>query len=114
MRTLGFMPFDKKELISGLERTFPQYKIQSGLGTLQVRTSGFTFSGNIAVKANPRTGEVKLTSNYDMWILFLFLMPPIGIYILARKNRTLKLEQEVADGLTQILEPWTNAATYEK
>lgn len=103
MQKLQFQPFNKRQLEEGLERTFPQYKIQKSLGTLQVRTSGFTLTGNVLIKNNPKTGEVSTQTSLDLAVVYLILLPPIGIYIFLKKDRVKQLEAEVIEGLKTIL-----------
>ncbi len=105
MQQLQFKPFSKEALIAGLQQQFPQYKIQMGMGTLQVRTSGFTITGNVAIKCKPASGKITTSTNLDMVFVYLFLMLPLGIYILAKQGRTKRLESEVVAGLKQLLEP---------
>ncbi len=105
MQQLQFKPFSKEMLIEGLRKKFPQYKIQTSMGTLQVRTSGFTITGNVQLKNNPKTGQVTTSTNLDMAFVYLFVMLPLGIYILAKKENTKRLENEVIQGLKEILEP---------
>lgn len=105
MQSLQFKPFSKEQLVEGLRKTFPQYKIQTSLGALQVRTSGFTITGNVLIKNDPKTGKVTTQTNLDMAIPYLFVLPPIGIYIFMKKDKAKKLEAEVVEGLNRILEP---------
>ena len=105
MQNLQFKPFSKEELIIGLQKKFPQYKIQTNMGTLQVRTSGFTITGNVQIKHNPKTGKITTSTNLDMVVVYLFTLLPLGIYILAKKENAKRLENEVVEGLKELLEP---------
>lgn len=105
MQTLQFKPFSKEALIKALEQKFPHRKIQTSFGALQVRTSGFTITGNVVLKTNPEKGTITTQTNVDNMFLFLLLSLPIGIYILAKKEKTVALENEVIAGLKAILEP---------
>jgi len=105
MQQLSFKPFLKETLIVELQKMFPQYKIQTSLGTLQVRTSGFTVTGNVAIKCKPGAGEVTTSTNLDSAMIYLFFSLPLGVYILAKRGRTQQLENEVVEGIKQILEP---------
>jgi len=58
MQKLTFKPFEKAQLIESLKENFPKYKIQNSFGTLQVRTSGFTATGNVKLKVNAKKGTV--------------------------------------------------------
>ncbi|MDQ0593854.1 hypothetical protein QFZ37_002223 [Chryseobacterium ginsenosidimutans] len=104
MQHLQFKPFSKGELIDGLKRTFPQYKIQTSFGALQVRTSGFTITGNVKINANPETGKISTQTNNDMSLFFLIFQFPIAMYIKAKKKKIKNLEDEVVEGLKKILE----------
>lgn len=75
------------------------------MGTLQVRTSGFTITGNVAIKCKPEQGKITTSTNLDMAFVYLFFMLPLGIYILAKQARTKQFESEVVAGLKQLLEP---------
>ena len=105
MQTLHFKPFSKEELVEGLYRKFPHRKVQTNLGTVQVRTSGFTVTGNVGLKLNPEKGTITTNTTADMAFVYLFFMLPLGIYILAKKSKTKALEDEVVAGLKEILEP---------
>lgn len=104
MQTLNFKPFSKKDFIEELRKTFPQYKIQTGLGALQVRTSGFTLTGNVKINANPETGKVTTETASDSAILYLILCFPIGIYMYMKKEKIKNLENEVIEGIKKILQ----------
>ncbi|MGD1842459.1 MAG: hypothetical protein ACFB0B_16445 [Thermonemataceae bacterium] len=105
MQKLSFKPFERKILINKLKEAFPQYKIQDSLGNLQVRTSGFTVTGNVQLGLKPNKGEITTRTNLDMvWAYILFALP-LGIYILSKKNKQLAFENEVAQQLREILEP---------
>ncbi|MDH6253872.1 hypothetical protein M2347_003599 [Chryseobacterium sp. H1D6B] len=103
MQILNLKPFSKQELIEGLKKTFPQYKIQTSFGALQVRTSGFTLTGNVKVDANPETGKISTKTQLDSGI-FLILYFPIGIYVMLKKEKIKRLENEVIEGIKKILE----------
>ena len=105
MQTLHFKPFSKEKLIEGLYKQFPHRKVQTNLGTVQVRTSGFTITGNVGLKLNPKKGTITTNTTADMVFVYLFFMLPLGIYILAKKSKTKALEAEVIAGLKEILEP---------
>jgi|GEM_PF-1352452 len=105
MQTLHVKPFSKEKLIEGLYRQFPHRKVQTNLGTVQVRTSGFTVTGNVALKLNPAKGTITTNTSADMAFVYLFFCLPLGIYILAKKSKTKALEEEVVAGLKEILEP---------
>ena len=57
MTVVNFSPFDKHELIDQLNIHFPNYKIQNSLGTLQIRTSGFTATGNVKIDDKQKNGK---------------------------------------------------------
>lgn len=105
MQTLHFKPFSKEQLMEGLYKKFPHRKIQTNLGTLQVRTSGFTLSGNVVLNINPGKGIITTKTNLDMLVVYLLFLLPIGIYMLAKKDKTVALEREVVAGLKEILDP---------
>lgn len=105
MQTLLVKPFSKEKLIDDLRRKFPHRKIQTNLGTVQVRTSGFTITGNVQLKLKPKQGAITTNTSADMVFLYLFLFLPLGIYMLAKKEKTKALEDEVVAGLKEILEP---------
>lgn len=105
MQTLHFKPFSKEKLIEGLYRQFQHRKVQTNLGTVQVRTSGFTVTGNVALKLKPEKGIITTNTSADMAFVYLFFCLPLGIYILAKKSKTKALEAEVVAGLKAILEP---------
>ncbi|ASW73463.1 hypothetical protein IQ37_15475 [Chryseobacterium piperi] len=104
MQSLQFKPFSKSELIEGLRNTFPKYKIQTSFGALQVRTSGFTITGNVKINAHPETGRVSTQTNNDMSMFYLIFSFPIAIYIMTKKEKIKQLENEVVEGLKKILE----------
>lgn len=104
MQNFNFKPFSKPEFIEELRKAFPQYKIQTSLGALQVRTSGFTLTGNVKINANPETGKVRTETASDSAMLYLIFCFPIGIYMYAKKEKIKKLENEVAEGIKKILE----------
>lgn len=108
MQTLQFEPFLKSELIEGLKKTFPQYKIQTSFGMLQVRTSGFTITGNVRINATPETGKVSTQTNNDMSMFYFIFQLPIALYIRAKKEKIIRLENEVVEGIKQILDQKTN------
>lgn len=71
MIKLNVASFVKENLVEGLKSAFPNYKVQSGLGGLQVRTCGFTVTGNVKVNIKPKKGEITTQTNYDMLVVFL-------------------------------------------
>ena len=103
MTVLKFDSFDKHQLIEKLKTNFPDYKIQNSLGTLQVRTSGFTVTGNVKLDVKPKTGIIKTSTNYDMVAIFILCFFPMGIYIYLKKEKQKKMENEVIEGLKKIL-----------
>lgn len=105
MTNLNFKPFSKNELVEGLRKKFPQYKIQDSLGNLQVRTSGFTMTGNVQIINNPKKGTVTTRTNLDLMPAFLICLPPIGLYILSKKDKVKRLEAEVVEGIQSLLSP---------
>jgi len=105
MQQLHFKTFEKAQLITSLKENFSQYKIQNSLGTLQVRTSGFTLTGNVKLNVNATKGKIKTQTNYDMLILFLIISFPIGIYIYTKKEKQKAMENEVVNKLQEILVP---------
>lgn len=105
MQKLTFKPFEKAKLIEALKVNFPSYKIQTSFGALQVRTSGFTATGNVKLKVNAKKGTISTQTNYDMLILMLIVSFPLGIYVYTKKEKQLKMEHDVADRLNEILEP---------
>jgi hypothetical protein len=104
MQDLQFKPFSKSELIDGLKKTFPQYKIQTSFGFLRVRTSGFTMTGNVQINYNPETGYVRTQTNNDMSTFFVIFYFPLAMYIKAKKEKIIHLENEVVEGIKKILE----------
>lgn len=96
-------PFEKEELIEGLKNAFPNYKIQSGFGPLQVRTKSFTVTGNVQIKAKPKKGEITTQTNYDMLPVYLLFFFPMGLYMYFKKDKQKAIEKEVADKLQEIL-----------
>lgn len=104
MRFLPFKPFSKEKLIEDLSVALPHHKIQHTFGTLQVRTSGFTISGNVVLKCNPKEGWIRTQTNYDHVLVYLIVMFPIGLYLLSKKRKALDLENLVVDKLSQLLE----------
>ncbi len=104
MQKLNFKPFKKAELIESLKEKFPQYKVQNTFGNLQVRTSGFTATGNVQVKVNAQKGTIKTQTNYDNIFIFMLVSFPIGIYIYIKKEKQKKMEQEVVSMLHNLLE----------
>src|SRR5690606_25517729 len=104
MQFLQFKPFSKQELMEDLKRVLPGYKIQNTFGTLQVRTSGFTVSGNVALKCDPSKGWIRTQTNYDYAYVYLFMMLPLGIYLLNRKQKMIALENLVITKLHDLLE----------
>lgn len=104
MKHLNFKPFDRNELVANLKKAFPNHKIQDTMGNLQVRTSGFTMTGNVQLKTSPTTGKITTKTNLDFLPMFI-LIPPIGLYILSKKKKIIALEQEVAKKLNTLLTP---------
>ncbi|PIF45958.1 hypothetical protein CLU96_2974 [Chryseobacterium sp. 52] len=104
MQHFQFKPFSKKEFIEGLKKTFPQYKIQTGFGALQVRTSGFTLTGNVKIATNPEIGKVSTETCLDSATLYLIFCFPIGIYMMMKKQKVKKFENEVIEGIKKLLE----------
>ncbi|KMQ67351.1 hypothetical protein ACM39_14475 [Chryseobacterium sp. FH2] len=86
-----------------LKKTFPQYKIQTGFGALQVRTSGFTLTGNVKINTNPETGKISTETASDSALLYLIFCFPIGVYMYMKKEKIKRLENEVIDGIKKIL-----------
>ncbi|MDQ1803716.1 hypothetical protein ACNFU2_04465 [Chryseobacterium sp. PTM-20240506] len=103
MQTLQFRPFSQSEFIEDLRRIFPQYKIQTSFGTLQVRTSGFTLTGNVKITTNPGIGTVITQTNSDIPLFYFIFSFPIAIYIRMKKDKIKHLEDEVVAGIKQIL-----------
>lgn len=102
MQRLNLKPFSKNELIEGLRKTFPQYKIQTSFGALQVRTSGFTLTGNVKIDTNPETGKITTQTQLDSKA-FLILFFPIGLYVMMKKEKIKRFENEVIEGIKKIL-----------
>lgn len=102
MQRLNLKPFSKNELIEGLKKTFPQYKIQTSFGALQVRTSGFTLTGNVKIDTNPETGKITTQTQLDSKP-FLILFFPIGLYVMMKKEKIKRFENEVIEGIKKIL-----------
>lgn len=111
MQNLQFKPFDKDELTVKLKEAFPEYKVQTTFGNLQVRKSGFTITGNVALKITPEAGITRTQTNLDMALIFLLVSLPIGIYIYMKAEKTKALENEVVAKLKEILEPVSYQAT---
>ncbi len=105
MTILEFEPFNKEELIERLKIEFPNYIIQTGLGGLQVRTSGFTVTGNVKININAKKGRITTQTNFDMVALFLIFFLPLGIYILTKKEKQQAMEKEIANKIKDILKP---------
>lgn len=103
MRHFQFQPFSKNELIEGLKKTFPQYKIQTSFGALQVRTSGFTLTGNVKLNTNPEIGKLSTETCLDSAVLYLIFCFPIGIYMMMKKQKVKQFESEVIAGIKKIL-----------
>lgn len=104
MQNLSFKPFSKNEFIENLKKTFPQYKIQTGFGALQVRTSGFTLTGNVKLNTKPELGHVSTETASDSALLYLIFCFPIGVYMYMKKEKIKKLENEVIEGIKTILQ----------
>lgn len=98
MQNFNVKPFTKNELIEELRKKFPQYKIQTSFGALQVRTSGFTLTGNVKIDTNPDTGKITTTTQLDS-MPFLIIMFPIGLYVLAKKQKIKDFENEIIEGI---------------
>lgn len=95
-------PLDETDsLVTHLSDTFPEYAVNKRFGNIQVRTSGFTLTGNVAIKPNKRQQHLKLSTNYDMRMLYWFLNWPIAIYVTTKKDKQLAMEQEVAIAITE-------------
>ena len=105
MQTLHVKPFSKEKLIEELYSKFAHRKVQTNFGTVQVRTSGFTITGNVALKLNPEKGIITTRTSADTVFVYLIFCLPLFIYILAKKSKTKALEDEVMAGLKDILEP---------
>lgn len=105
MQKLQFKPFDRNHLIEELKKAFPNHKIQTGFGGFQVRTSGFTVTGNVNLQTNAQKGTIATRTNLDMAVVFLFMLPPVGIYVLLKKEKQKAMEKEVVAKLNEILEP---------
>jgi hypothetical protein len=103
MQHFQFKPFSKSEFIEQLKKTFPQYKIQTGFGALQVRTSGFTLTGNVKITTNPEIGKVSTETCLDSAVLYLIFCFPIGIYMMMKKQKVKKFESEIIEGMKKIL-----------
>lgn len=102
MQHLQVRPFSKTELIEGLRKIFPKYKIQTSFGALQVRTSGFTLTGNVKIDAHPETGKIATQTQLDS-TFFLIMFFPIGLYVMMKKEKIRRLENEVIKGIKKIL-----------
>lgn len=87
MQNLNVKPFSKNDLVEGLRKKFPQYKIQTSFGALQVRTSGFTLTGNVKIDAFSESGKIKTTTQLDSGVFFDFHV----------SNRTLCLGKKTED-----------------
>jgi len=85
MQNFNVKPFTKNEFIDELRKKFPQYKIQTSLGALQVRKSGFTLTGNVKIDTNPNTGKITTTTQLDSMPFLCQLAFAFG-----QKNRKLK------------------------
>ena len=103
MTTLNVQPFNKQDLIEGLQTSFPNYKIQENFGPIQVRTSGFTLTGNVKINAKQKEGKITTQTNYDMLVLFLLLLFPLGIYIYLKKEKQKQMELEVVHEIKKIV-----------
>jgi hypothetical protein len=104
MTKLELTPFEKDQLIEGLQKSFPQYKIQTGWGGLQVRTSGFTVTGNVKVDAKPEKGIIRTSTNLDMVIIYLLFIWPLAVYILIKSKKQKAMEAEVAEGIKKMFQ----------
>ncbi|QNL47948.1 hypothetical protein H8S90_14100 [Olivibacter sp. SDN3] len=105
MKKLTFKPFLKATLIERLREKLPHYKIVTSMGSLRVRTSGFTVTGNVHIKTKPGAGKVKTSTNFDMAFFYLFFSLPVGFYLFLKKEKMIKLEDEIVQALKEILEP---------
>lgn len=105
MTKLEYQPFDKKELREKLAEKFPQYLVRSSFGNTQVRTKGFTVTGNVNLNLNGKKGLVKTQTNYDMFVVYLLFFWPLAIYIYTKRDKQKKLEEEVVTKLNEILQP---------
>ncbi len=105
MNKLNFKPFIKEDLIEKLKANFPEHKIQTGFGGLQVRTSGFTATGNVKLNISPKKGTITTQTNYDMVVLFIIICWPLGLYVYSKKQKQKDFENLVVEKLNEILEP---------
>jgi len=103
MQTLQFQSFSKEALITDLEQKFPQYQIKKSWGSINVRTGGFTATGNVNLKINEKEGKITTRTNFDSAILFVLFCWPLGLYIYSKKAKQLAMETEVIEGLKEIL-----------
>lgn len=102
MQNFNVKPFTKNEFIEELRKKFPQYKIQTSLGALQVRKSGFTLTGNVKIDTNPDTGKITTTTQLDS-MPFLIIMLPIGLYVWFKKQKIKDFEEEVIEGIKAMM-----------
>lgn len=105
MQKLRFKPFSKEQLVEGLKAKLPHRIITTNFGALQVRTGGFTVTGNIGLRLKPEQGTVMTSNSLDMVIILLLFCLPLGIYVLAKRGKIKALEAEVVAALKELLEP---------
>lgn len=105
MEKLTFKPFSKAVLIDALREKFPHLKVQHHFGVVQLRTSGFTVTGNVGLILHPKKGRITVNSSADKIFLYMFIAFPIGVYALFKRKKARAMEKEVVAGLSEMLEP---------
>ncbi|MGV3761183.1 hypothetical protein [Parapedobacter sp.] len=108
MQTLRFKPFSKEHLVEGIRAKLPHRRITTNFGALQVRTSGFTVTGNIGLRLKPEKGTITTSSGLDTGFILLLFCLPLGIYVLAKRRKIKALEDEVVAALMELLDPPTD------
>lgn len=78
---------DNATLMQKLKLDFPERKVQKILFDkgFQVRKNSFTLH-NVAVKANAKTGKIKVTGTYDVVWMYVFICFPLFIYVSMKKK----------------------------
>jgi len=99
MQNFNVKPFTKNEFIDELRKKFPQYKIQTSLGALQVRKSGFTLTGNVKIDTNPNTGKITTTTQLDSMPFLCQLAFTFG----QKKQKIKDFENEVIEGIKAMM-----------
>lgn len=86
-----------------LSQILPRYKVIKRFGNLQIRTSNFTLTGNVTVRHHKKKQRLKLSTQYDMLVLYWFVNWPIAIYLTVKKEKQQAMEQEVTIAIEKFL-----------